>query len=371
MSVRNNTKAKLYKNTGIFAACVVMIFALFCPVSANNKTIDSQKDSYLKIYMPREVTVKDSNLSMGQVSIIQGGNSLVAEASKIALGRISVPGQKIIIDRPMVLSRLASNGIPASKVTFTGSQQITVKQQNKTISSSEFVSLANSFLEKNPPGDSICKWNLIRKPKDFIISPANSNISIAPRLVQTGVKSQARIEINVLSGSNKIGVRQVTFALIYDRQQAVTKIDIPAGGIISPENIRIETTASNDPEPSNWKPPYGLIAKRRLPANTVLRPNILGPLKSSIIVKRNQSVVIRIEKPGFLITAAGKAMQDGRAGEYIKVRNMDSQRIILARIIRCESIFRTLIYSPAFPSCMVFPVAVIRNPGLSTRITTF
>ena len=169
MSVRKSTKAQGYKNTGIFAACVVMTFALFCPASANNKTSDSQKDSYLKIYLPREVTVKDSNLSLGQVSIIQGGKSLVAEASKIALGRISVPGQKIIIDRPMVLSRLACNGILASKVTFTGSEKITVKQQNHTISSSELVSLANSFLGKNPPGDSVCRWNVIRKPKDFIV----------------------------------------------------------------------------------------------------------------------------------------------------------------------------------------------------------
>ena len=332
MSVRKSTKAQRYKNTGIFAACVVMTFALFCPASANNKTSDSQKDSYLKIYLPREVMVKDSNLSLGQVSIIQGGESLVARAGKIALGRISVPGQTIFIDRPTVLSRLASNGIPASKVTFTGSDKITVKQQNHTISSSEFVSLANSFLENNPPGDSACKWNLIRKPKDLVVSAGIKDISISPRLVQTGARNQARIEIAVLSGSNKIGIRQVTFALIYDRQQAVTKINIPAGGIISPENTRIETTTSNIPEPSNWKPPYGLVVKRRLPANTVLRQNMLGPLKSSVIVKRNQNVVIRIEKPGFLITAVGKTMQDGRAGEYIKVRNMDSQRIIMARI---------------------------------------
>ncbi|MGB2863692.1 MAG: flagellar basal body P-ring formation chaperone FlgA [Sedimentisphaerales bacterium] len=332
MSGKNSTKAQGYKSTRIFVTCVIMTFALFCPASANNKTNDSQKDSYLKIYLPREVTVKDSNLSLGQVSIIQGGESLVAKASEIALGRISVPGQRIIIDRPMVLSRLACNGIPASKVTLTGSEKITVKQQNQTISSREFVSLANSFLEKNPPGNSARRWNLIRKPKDFVVSAGSKDIGFSPRLVQTGVRNQARIEIAVLSGSNKIGVRQVTFALIYDLQQAVTKVDIPAGGIISPENIKIENIQSKDPEPSNWKPPYGLIAKRRLPANTVLHPNMLGPLKSPIIVKRNQSVVIRIEKPGFLITAAGKTMQDGRAGDYIKVRNMDSQRIILARI---------------------------------------
>src|SRR4030042_7134848 len=115
MNRKNSMKAQGYKSTGIFAACVVMTFALFCPASANNKTSDSQKDSYLKIYLPREVTVKDNNLSLGQVSIIQGGEPLAAKAGEIALGRISVPGQQIIIDRPMILSRLACNGIPTSK----------------------------------------------------------------------------------------------------------------------------------------------------------------------------------------------------------------------------------------------------------------
>jgi flagella basal body P-ring formation protein FlgA len=332
MIERKSTKAQGYKNTGIFAACVVMTFALFCPASANNKTNDLQKDSYLKVYLPREVTVKDSHLSLGQVCIIQGGESLVAKASKIALGRISVPGQTIIIDRPMVLSRLACNGIPASQVTFTGSEKITVKQQHQNISSSEFIFLANSFLENNHPGDSVCGWNPIRKPKDFVIPATSGDISFSSRLVKSNVTNQAKIEITVLSGGKKIGVREVIFSLTYNQQQAVTIIDIPAGGVISPENIRIETTKSNDPESADWKPPYGLIAKHRLPANTVIRQNMLEPLKSSIIVKRNQNVVIRIEKPGFLITAAGKTMQDGRAGEYIKVRNMDSQRIILAKI---------------------------------------
>jgi flagella basal body P-ring formation protein FlgA len=32
------------------------------------------------------------------------------------------------------------------------------------------------------------------------------------------------------------------------------------------------------------------------------------------------------------VTALGKAMQTGQEGEYIKVRNMDSQRIILCKV---------------------------------------
>ncbi|MHC4205878.1 MAG: flagellar basal body P-ring formation chaperone FlgA [Planctomycetota bacterium] len=332
MSGNKRAKVIRHKSIRIFIACLVMVPTLFCQASVNTKSNKLQTESRLKVYLPREVTIKDSNLTLGRVSILRGSEPLVAAAGKIAMGRISVPGQKIVIDRPMVLSRLACSGIPTSKVILTGSEKTTVIQQNQTISSREFVFLANSFLEKNPIGNSACRWNPIRKPKDFIVSAASKNITLSPRLVQTGAVNQARVEITVLSENKKIGVRQVTFALVYERRQTVTKADIPAGSVISPENVKTEKIQSNVPEPTNWKPPYGLIAKRRLSANTVLVPNMLESLKSPIIVKRNQNVVIRIERPGFLITAAGKTMQDGKAGEYIKVRNMDSQRIIMARI---------------------------------------
>ena len=331
MSGNNRAKAIRHKSIRIFIVCLVMTPSLLCRALANNND-ELQTDSCLKVYLPREATIQDNNLKLGKVSIIRGSEPLVEKASEIALGRISVPGQKIIVDRPMVLSRLACNGIPASKVTFIGSEKTIVKQQNHTISSSEFVSLANSFLETNPPGNSVRSLNLIRQPKDFIATAQSRNIRLSPRLVQTGVRNQARVEIDILSGSDKIGVRQVTFSLIYDLRQAVTTVDIPTGDIISPDNTKIENIQSNAPEPSDWKPPYGLIVKQPLPANTVLRPNMLEALESPIIVKRNQNVLIRIERPGFLITAAGKTMQDGRAGELIKVRNTDSQRIILARI---------------------------------------
>jgi flagella basal body P-ring formation protein FlgA len=59
---------------------------------------------------------------------------------------------------------------------------------------------------------------------------------------------------------------------------------------------------------------------------------MVGTSESPTVVARNQTVAIRVERPGLLITAVGKAMEDGKAGEYIRVRNVDSQRIILAKI---------------------------------------
>lgn len=332
MTKKKSTRAQGHKSIRILVTCALMSCVILCQASANNKTKDLQKISGLQVYLPREITIKDSFLSLGQVSIIRGKESLVAKASEITLGRISVPGQKIVINRAMVLSRLACNGIPVSKVTLTGAEKITVTQQEQTIRSSELVKLASSFLGKNPPVVSVCGFNPIRKPKDFIITGTGKDIRFSPRLVQNRARNQARVEIAVLSDGTKIGVREVVFGLKYNAAQAVTKVDILAGAVISSENVKIEKTTSNYPESADWKLPYGLIAKRRIPAKTVLRPNMLGPVKSPIIAKRNQKVVIRIVNPGFLIRTFGKAMQDGRAGEYIKVRNVDSQRIILVRV---------------------------------------
>lgn len=326
------TAAREHTSTRVVVACVMTTLALFCQASAAERPDGSRTQSGLKVYLPREVTVRDSSLSLGRIAVIQGQESLVARAGQIALGRMSTPGQDMIIDRPTILSRLASNGIPASMVTLSGADEITVKQQFQTISSDEIVSLAGSFLQSQRPAPSVSQWSTLRKPESLVVPGADKKIRFSPRLIEGGAANQATVEIGVFAGDEKIGERQITFALKYESRQAVTKVDIPAGGLIGPENVEIQKKSSDHPDPADWKTPYGLIAKRRLAPNTVIRPSMTGPAESPTVIERNQNVVIRIEGPGFVITAAGKAMQDGKAGEYIKVRNTDSQRIIVARI---------------------------------------
>ena len=322
------------------AVSIVIIICLvtsvqLCRAWAVNKADEIEKDSALRIHLPREVTIKDDTISLGEVSIIRGNlreSELAAKASKITLGRISVPGQKIVIDRSMVLSRLACSGIPVSKVTLTGAEKITVKRQQQIIKGSEFVELANAFLKKNLPAGSVRQWDPIRIPKDLAVPEKSKDIKLSPRLVKNIAGNQAKVQIVVIENGKQIGECEVTFRLKYDCRRAVTLVDIPAGAVISSENVKIESAISSHPEPANWRLPYGLIAKRRLPAKTVLQPHMFGPVKPVVIVGRNKNVVIRIERPLLLVTAIGKAMQDGRAGEYIKVRNLDSQRIILVKV---------------------------------------
>ncbi|MBA7646272.1 hypothetical protein ES703_54034 [subsurface metagenome] len=320
------------KTVNIVVITSLLASIQFGQASTNDKTKGPQKDSALRIYLLREVTIKNDAIKLGQVSIIRGKESLVAKANEIALGRISVPGQKIVVARSMVLSRLACNGIPASKVTLTGAEKITVKQQEQIIKGSDFVELASSFLKKNPPAGSVCQMSPIRIPKDLVLPGVSKDIKLSQRLAGSSARNQAKVQIVVLADDKKIGVCEVTFRLKYNCRRVVTLVELGAGTVISPGNVKIEKSVSNYPEPAGWRPPYGLVARRKLSAKTVICPDMIGPAKPAVVVGRNQTVVIRIERPGLLVTAIGKAMQDGRAGEYIKVRNVDSQRIILAKV---------------------------------------
>ncbi len=326
------TRAHKYGIASYLTACMVVTCSLLCQASTDSDNWAPKKDGGLRIYLPRSVTVKDSSLSLGQISIVRGSESLASQANKIELGRFSLPGQEIVIDRNIVLSRLASNGIPASRVTLTGAETITVRQKFQIVHSDQFASVAGSFLKDHSPADGYRRWNLVRAPKDLPISGIARSVTFSPRLLPGNVRNQAKVEVAVLSEDKKIGVREVIFDLKYRCRRAVAKVDIAAGATIGPDNVQIEEEMSSQPEPTDWKSPCGLVAKRALREKTVIRPHMVGPAVTPIIVKRNQNVVIRIESPGFLITAAGTALVDGKAGETIKVRNVDSQRIIVAKI---------------------------------------
>jgi flagella basal body P-ring formation protein FlgA len=292
---------------------------------------DSQRDDLLRIHLPREVTVQNPLLSLAQVTVITGAGPLATTAGNVRLGRFSVPGQKITLDRATILSRLASQGILADKVVLTGADAVTVRRRQQIISGDEFVAFARLFLQQNPPGSSPCEGTAAAKPKDLALPDEPKNMQLVPRFVENGTSGFVTVQVSVVVDGKEVGSRTVPLRLRYRCHKAVTLQEVPQGAALSPENVKIEETVSDRPETA-WKSPYGLVAVRNLPARTEIRDDMIDAPQPSLLIRRNETVVIRVRRPGFLVTAVGLAMQEGRAGQYMKVRNTDSQRVIMCKV---------------------------------------
>ena len=42
--------------------------------------------------------------------------------------------------------------------------------------------------------------------------------------------------------------------------------------------------------------------------------------------------VIQLEAGGLVVTATGRMLDEGAAGDFVRVRNVDSQRVIIAKV---------------------------------------
>lgn len=288
----------------------------------------------LRIYLPREIIVREETIGAGSIFVMRGDEKMVAKAIETSLGKFSKTGQAIIIDRNTILSRLASSGIKASAVSFSGADKVTVKRDEEIISGENFVEVARSFLKSDATISMADEINLVRKPQDWVLPDRSSSVKLVPRKSGYGTKAWGKVWVAVVKDGVETGGYELVFNIKYKQQRTVAVTDIDKGAAISSRNTKIETFMANTVAPAGWYPPYGQVARRLIRKGSVVGGNMTGNVEIPITFKRNQLVVIKIETPGISISNIGQVQSDARNGELVKVKVGDGRaaRIIVGKV---------------------------------------
>lgn len=307
---------------------IVVMTAAWCSLA-----LGAEPSSSIRVYLPEGVRPQVATLDMGSISIIRcDDEKLLAKVSAVAMGRAPWTGEKMVIDRSTILSRLASNGITSEQVVFSGAEKIVVERDEWIIKSDQLLNVCEKFLQDTRPGPADCMWKLAKTLKDLPV-PASKDMKILPALAKESPAGQIKIEITVTSGTANLGKTEAFFTIMYPAQQAVATKDIVPGEAISKDNSRIDIVPSETKPVDGWTAPYGMKAAGAIKAGTVLTSGTIQPPKPEILVKARQIVTMRlIIGDGFIITANGEAQQDGRAGDFIKVKNSDTKQMVIAKV---------------------------------------
>ena len=285
----------------------------------------------LQVYLPRDVKLDSPTPTLGQVAILSGDEAMVQAASSIAMGQLALINQNLIIDRPTILSRLASSGISASKVKFAGAEKVAVSLKNTTISSEQVLRAATECIKAAAKENNFSSWMVTRHPQDLLLGEVKANISFraSQSLVQPNI---ARVLVEIFADDKLAGKQFVDFRVKYWASQIVAAADIDKDSILTQDSTTMQKFEADSPQIAEQVTVYGMTAKRDIKQGTAIVDNMFYNPKPQAVVKRNQNVVIKIESPTVMITATGKAMDDGMAGEIIKVQNNDSKRVIMAKV---------------------------------------
>jgi flagella basal body P-ring formation protein FlgA len=286
----------------------------------------------IKIYLPREVNMTGEVMLLGDVALIRGNAEDVAKASAVSIGKFSVPGQKITVSRRTILTRLVANKVASKEISFSGSKDIKVGRRELVVSAKDITAHAIKFLEDNKTDATIASYELIKKCKNIVFPSVKEEITLVPRMGSRVSTSQISVDIDVMLNGKKVGSSQVAYRPMYNCRRIIARKDVPAGSVLSSNNIKIETYISKYPEAKGWRVPVGLVAKRNLKVGQQIRNSLLAKVKPVILIKRNALVVIKIETAALSLTADGKAIGQGAFGELIRVRNIRSKRIVLCKV---------------------------------------
>jgi flagella basal body P-ring formation protein FlgA len=287
----------------------------------------------LKIYLPRTAKVTADALTLKDVAILRGQDeSLAVKAGAVAMGRSPFSKEQLTLDQRTVLSRLASEGIAAEKVEITGAQQVIVSRDEKAIAGGELVQAALSLLEAQQPPPAGARWQCTGEPKE-VMSPRLAEAKLNAKLLSGSVQEgQARLSVSVDAAGKSLASAELAFKLAYTVRRLVAAEEIASGSAVTPQNTRIETVLADKPADSQFGGLYGRVAAGRIAKGAVVTASALKETKPATVVKRNDVVIMKIDGAGFSLTGVGKAMEDGKVGDCIKVKNVQTERVVAAKV---------------------------------------
>ena len=80
----------------------------------------------------------------------------------------------------------------------------------------------------------------------------------------------------------------------------------------------------------------GLQAKRTVrPGQVIYASSISKP----VLVKRGNKVLIVAKSPTIEITCPGVAVENGRLGDFVRVKNVQTKRVIIARVRDSHTVY--------------------------------
>lgn len=170
------------------------------------------------------------------------------------------------------------------------------------------------------------KLNLVTSPQP--LTPCQLPVSVEP--VDTRYLSRMRFAVKC---PGKDGwqrdwiVRAEVTALV-----VVAATDVPANRALSEDDLAQERRRLTDMAEavSTLKAVVGQSSTRALRTGQVVLPNFLA---LPILVKRGDSVTIRARSGAVEVNAAGEALEPGRRGDFIRVRNSSTGKVIRARVL--------------------------------------
>ena len=280
-------------------------------------------------------------VSIGDVTVLQGGKpGQNRRLATIDLDDAPPPGKKLSISAKQVEFRLLVAGVPPHTFLVQPNGTVLVTRKTHNLPSERIVAAARQSIADRLP------W----KTEDYTLAPAApvqpiTGLAVPPDQVvlRPIVRStwppgrNVQVAVKVFVKEQLFATVPLTMQLQRFADTVVAKRPIKRGHAIGPADLHVERRDVTG-ETGYFiatKHLLGQTVRVDVPALHIIRASNISPKNPTpvTLIRMGDRIQMVAQMRGLRISALGEALEAGRQGEVIQVRNINSKKIVQARVV--------------------------------------
>lgn len=275
-------------------------------------------------------------ITLGELAQISGDDVLwIKSLGQLKLGSAPSLGKSLVFTKELLNMRLAAAGSDFSGILWEIPDSVTVTTSSQSVSGQTLIDKAMATVKeqvglREGSGDSVIA--LIGSVQELILPVGKVELTTGmPSGVHYNIPTVVMVTVDIDGQAvTKVPVR---FAVKQYGQVVVTAGQLRATETFSTGNLRYERMDIGKMGSgyfTDMKKILGQVSRRSLMPGMVLTDSMVV---KPVLVKRGGAVNIIACIGSMEVVTMGQAMQDGIEGQLIRVKNINSTKIISAKVL--------------------------------------
>jgi flagella basal body P-ring formation protein FlgA len=318
---------------------ILFLLVVGMSVVARAPSHASLHEAPVTIKLVDHIELDSVEIRLGQMAEIDGADhGLKEKLATVLIGRAPQAGRSRPISRDYVMLRLRQSGHDPTRFNIEAPEKMTVTRRAATISKADLEMLVRDYITANPPySGAEMTISAVRVSGDVKLPTGNIQHTIE-YMHQT--RPTGTIPINIFFSVDGAPVTRVmaTAHITLLKEVPVTRHPIARYQMIQADDLVMQTMDVTDLPDNAYlslQDIEGQRARRSIGSRSVLRRD---QLEFPPAVNKGDRVMIVAESGGLRITTMGEVRSIGRPGERIKVINLDSNKMLFARVIDSRTV---------------------------------
>lgn len=278
--------------------------------------------------------VKGEQARLDELGIVTGTPSPLVESIKsVQVIKVPEAGRPVVINREYIGLRLKQSGIDTSGIEIIAPPRITIHREARVVNAQSIRQEVERYVKSNiGAGADKAKVEVTGIDNDLMLPPGKVTFQVG---ADTPPKYWGYARVPVVLSVNDVVKKKIwaKVSVTYMEDVVVLSEPVNRGEVITEEMLTVEQRDTLRLKNSALRDPAEVVGKnatKNLKAGDLLSRNAV---ELPVVVKRGDRVTVVAENNGFRVSILAVAMESGSRGDTIKVKNLDSRKIIQAEVV--------------------------------------